>query len=803
MNITPKNPLLRGILVAWARIGTALGRLYTAVLLAALAALRWLIRRVGVPVAGWVARHVAYFPRLAYTLALTGRGSVRAWAGCARLAGRLARFARRVAAWRVWPVIGRVLRAAARIGWRVACAVARAMGRVVWWLLRAVWRRLRPYLLDLRGWLVHTAPRLALRLAWRAVVLLVTRGPRVVWWLLLHSSVATMWLVAKFARHVSAYTDYAGVVALAREEGRVKVEARLRRKWRETFWTRFGVTIFVTIAGLITTTVLADRYGPLVYWALGAVYLLVTSLIGRKLRGPKEKPTPEEIEKAEGEPYPIADAHTRAEAADCVARAVRSEAIDLRMCGDAARQPWGWEVPIILRRGTPAAVVAKLGELETTLDLPSGGLLAAPDRARRARVVLRLAERDPFGSLLPAPYRAPLSGSLADPQVVARRMDGSDLALTFLGTHMVVIGNPGSGKSQTLRTLADAVSATADGLVWDLDPSGNGLEALGGGVARRERDHAGIEDALADAVALAEARPKMLTDLGMGDAWDVSSERPGVVVFVDEYPQLTARAKDLAVSLLRLGRKARVTLVLASADATSDVLGAAIADSVACKILMPCRHADVRLVLGPNMIAEGWRPDRLNPATGESTEDAGKAYVYAAGSREPLVVKFRPVVGDRAREMGSHRVAQGLPRIDAESWAGARARRRAADDVAAGTGNGAGRRAAGPTAAEVADVVGGELSERADIEKLLIGLDVLSVFGEDDRLWTEEVLTRLAALDADRHAGLTAEDLSTALRRFGVAPVQVWRHGRNRRGYLRADVAKALGRDEQGGGERP
>src|SRR6266545_2159211 len=108
-----------------------------------------------------------------------------------------------------------------------------------------------------------------------------------------------MWLVAKFARHVSAYTDYAGVVALAQEEGRVKVEARLRRKWRETFWTRLGVTIVVTIAALITTSVLADRYGPVVYWALGAAYVLVTALIGRKLRGPKEKPTPEEVEKAE------------------------------------------------------------------------------------------------------------------------------------------------------------------------------------------------------------------------------------------------------------------------------------------------------------------------------------------------------------------------------------------------------------------------------------------------------------------------------------------------------------------------
>ncbi|MEV7553428.1 hypothetical protein AB0N89_27765 [Amycolatopsis sp. NPDC089917] len=712
------------------------------------AACGWLAEKVARPVSGWVARQVAFFPWLAYAIYRTGRAA--AW---------LARMARIVAGWGVWPVLGRVLRTLAALSGRIVVAASRAAGRAGWWLLRALWRWLRPLLLDARGWLIHTAPRLALRLVWRSVVLVVTRTPRVVWWLLLHSCVATVWLVSKLARHISGYTDYAGLVALAQDEARARVEARLRKKWRDTFWTRLAVTVVITIATLITVALLADAHGPVVYWILGGVYIGVTALIGRKLRGPKEKPTPEEEEKADGEPYPIADAHTRAEAADCVARAVRAEGIDLRMAGDAKRQPWGWEVPVILRRGTPAAVVAKLGELETTLDLPSGGLLAAPDRARRARVVLRLAERDPFGSLLPAPSRAPLSGSLADSQIVARRMDGTDLALTFLGTHIVVIGNPGSGKSQTLRALADAVSACADGLVWDLDPSGNGLEALGDGVARRERDHAGIEDALADAVALAEARPKMLTQFGMGDAWDVSPGRPGVVVFVDEYPHLTAKAKELAVSLLRLGRKARVTLVLASADATSDVLGAAIADSVACKILMPCRHADVRLVLGPNMIAEGWRPDRLNPATGESGEDAGKAYVYAAGSREPVVVKFRPVPAERAREMGSHRAAQGLPRIDTESWDAARARRRAAADTAGTPGDGI---------------------DRAGI------VDLFAACDGQDRLWTEEILSRLSTMD-DRYTGWDAEDLAALLRPLGVSPGQIKREGRNRNGYdLRA-----------------
>ena len=114
--------------------------------------------------------------------------------------------------------------------------------------------------------------------------------------------------------------------------------------------------------------------------------------VGRTVR-PLPEPEPGTVAAGPGpdEPYPIADAHTRAEAADCVARAARAENIDLRGTEDATRTPWGWQVPVILRRGTPAGLVTKLGDLETTLDLPAGGLLAAPDRTRRARVVLRLA----------------------------------------------------------------------------------------------------------------------------------------------------------------------------------------------------------------------------------------------------------------------------------------------------------------------------------------------------------------------------------------------------------------------------
>src|SRR5213076_2450880 len=124
-----------------------------------------------------------------------------------------------------------------------------------------------------------------------------------------------------------------------------------------------------------------------------------------------------------------------------------------------------------------------------------------------------------------------------------------------------------------------------------------------------------------------------------------------------------------------------------------------------------------------------------------------------------LIAKFRPVNGDRAREMGSHRAAQGLPRIDAESWDGARARRRAAADTAGTPGGGV---------------------DRAGV------MDLFTACDGHDRLWTEEILSRLATVDT-RYAGWDAEDLAGLLRPLGVSPVQIKRDGRNRNGYdLRA-----------------
>ncbi|ANZ36205.1 hypothetical protein BBK82_09170 [Lentzea guizhouensis] len=667
-------------------------------------------------------------------------------------------------------------------GWPVLADRARR----VW---RAVWSVAGPPVRDAAGWLRHRAPGVV----WRGVCWFARRAPRWTWRTTVYALCGAWWVVSRTVRWASGHASYARLVRQMDDEQRHGTAKRLREEWARMAAVRSVLMLIVAVVVVLVVSGIAGKLGNL---PAASIMFGVFALVGRGVRPqPAEGDHDHELIVHSGpdEPFPIADAHTRAEAADAVSRALRTEGVDLRLVGEAVRQSWGWEVPVILRRGTPSQVVDKLAALETTLDLPAGGAMASPDRTRRARVVIRLAERDPFTGLQAAPAHAarPLvSRSITDRLHVGSVITGEPLALGLLGVHGVVIGDTGSGKSSTLATLADAVTDCADATVWDLDPAGTGLDVLADSIERSERTRAGIEDALADALALAEVRPHLLRDMGMqGREWVPTREHPAVIVFVDEYSRLSNAAKEMAVEVLRIGRKARVSLLLAATEATSDTLGDAIADTTALKILHACRHADVRLVLGPSMLGEGWRPDRLNPASADSPEDAGSAYVYAPHYRDPVLSKFRPVsdedTAQRARQRAPHR-----PRVDAVSIEAARKRRAANGFSPSGNGSGSGRHRA------VIALPSPRSGEPAPLDRMAVA-DVLAAFGDDERLWTVDLLARLAGRH-DRYADWTPEDLADALRPLKLSPAQIKQDGRNRQGYHRQVVSDALSAQERG-----
>ena len=215
-----------------------------------------------------------------------------------------------------------------------------------------------------------------------------------------------------------------------------------------------------------------------------------------------------------------------------------------------------------------------------------------------------------------------------------------------------------------VRTMADYVTATTDAVAVDIDPTGRGLGPLGLCAARRALNPKDAEALLEHLLATAEAR---IAALGpTEDNWQVTADAPAVVAFVDEWPRLSKRGKQLALDLLRIGRKARVTLVVCTQDATSDVLGDAVADTFGVRIMLPCRQADVPLVVGQaDAISRGWLPHLLIPSPGEWEQaDAGQFYAITPRHRDPVLRYVSPINATTAAARATERVTAGLPTLD-------------------------------------------------------------------------------------------------------------------------------------------
>ncbi|SDM66019.1 FtsK/SpoIIIE domain-containing protein [Streptomyces wuyuanensis] len=78
--------------------------------------------------------------------------------------------------------------------------------------------------------------------------------------------------------------------------------------------------------------------------------------------------------------------------------------------------------------------------------------------------------------------------------------------------------------------------------------------------------------------------------------------------------------------------------------------------------------------------------------------------------------------------------------------------------------------------------------------------DVLNVIGSEEKaVWCERIATRLAAAQPDTYGGWQGENVTAALKPWGIKPGQVWGQtdegeGANRRGIKRADITAAITR---------
>jgi hypothetical protein len=501
-------------------------------------------------------------------------------------------------------------------------------------------------------------------------------------------------------------------------------------------------------------------------------------------------------------PFPIRRAETPQQAAICVLLAMVAENVPVVEVWDVERQPWGWQCKVRVDEGTPEAIIAKAGGLETKFDLPTNGVRPQPMVERRACAILRLVEGNPFATAPGLPYRAPKSISITEKSRLGTSVGGESLDAALAGVMGLVVAASGGGKTGLLQAVGEVTTACYDNITIDLDPHGDGLEDLHDAVRVTGRSHEQIEAALLFFLMLSKGRARLRAKLGMGKKWVVSKKHPHFTVIFDEFPKASELAKRLAFDLLLVGRKEAVTLIIASQGGTKLYLGENIAQMIALKAVGPCKVGDTRAVFGDGAVTEGWMPHKLSPATDTDPKDAGHVYLQGVPGRpdEPIEYAVHETPSETLRKLAAERLDAGLVEPDQSSLDAMRT-----VDL--------------PEYVEPEYDKDGDLKKPAPVELLtweqllrlcdavpptghapsradaLIGdsVDLMDKAGVD-RMRTERLRDALADHDPAAYGGLTVEALKRRLADAGIKPEQLgaWDGLANPRGFKRDVLAAHL-----------
>ncbi|MFI1184525.1 hypothetical protein ACH4UT_34020 [Streptomyces sp. NPDC020799] len=426
-----------------------------------------------------------------------------------------------------------------------------------------------------------------------------------------------------------------------------------------------GLWWISALAGFTLTATAALVFAA-VAWAKGRNPTWRRPPVPKLLFVPPSAPAHTELEDPDPEPFPIREAGNNPKVArEAVRLALKKEAAKVSEVLVPEQTAYGWKVPLVLQSGTAGQLVSILKPLATTLRVGESRVLAQPaDPNDAALVSLQILTQDPFAHPLPYPERAPKSCTITNPVSLGLSIEGEKTPVVLAGQHVIIVADTGGGKTSLVQAIAEYVTACSDAVIVDIDPIKRGLKAFAPAAVMTARTPEEAEKALEALVARAKTRIASMPPTQ--DNWIPTADGPAIIAVVEEFPQLSKRGKELAIQLLRIGREALITLVLLTQDATSDVLGDAIADAFPIRILMPCRAADVPIVIGrADAISRGWLPHLLVPSPEPNfPADAGRFYCLTPRHRTPVLRYVSPLPPDEAARRTKERVAAGLPRLE-------------------------------------------------------------------------------------------------------------------------------------------
>jgi S-DNA-T family DNA segregation ATPase FtsK/SpoIIIE len=441
----------------------------------------------------------------------------------------------------------------------------------------------------------------------------------------------------------------------------------------------------------------------------------------------------------------------------------------------------GWRADVDLPPGVTAAeVIDRRDKLASGLGRPLGCVWPEGNHeVSPGRLVLWVGDQDMATTRQPAwpPLRAG-TVDLFQPFPFGTDPRGRTVAMELAYSNLLIGSIPGAGKTFSLRVplLAAALDPRAE--LWTFELKGTGdLEAIGRVSARYASggDDDVVEHAL---LALRDLReqcsrraatikqlPKHLCPENKVTPELAGNTHLGLqplVVAIDEcqelftHPDLGKEAGELAERIIKLGRALGIMLLLATQRPDARSLPTGVSANVGTRFcLRVMGQLENDMILGTSAYKNGVR------ATMFTARDKGVGYLVGGPDPDPQITRVF-YVDNPATE-----------RVIAR----ARTARQAAGTL---VGHAAGEAPTPP----------------AHRSNTLLA-DILAVIPpREAKVWSETVLERLAALRPELYGTLTRDQLTAALKPYGITTGQVWGttgdgRGANRRGLDRQAVADA------------
>jgi DNA segregation ATPase FtsK/SpoIIIE, S-DNA-T family len=552
-----------------------------------------------------------------------------------------------------------------------------------------------------------------------------------------------------------------------------------RQRDRRVRWR--GLVTATTLTGVLAASITLALSPHWVRWTTLAVLVGVFGLAGR----PADKPLLDTAVVVPRVARLTSDVVVRALSVLGIAgigQALAKNPKAISFTAPISRDGPGWRADVDLPYGVTAAeVIERRDKLAAALNRPLGCVWPEGlTHVHPGRLMLWVGDQD-MATARPTVWPLTKTGTVDLFKPVPFGVDprGRPVLIDWMYTNLLIGSIPGAGKTFSLRVplLGAALDPRAELWVYELKGTGD-LDPLTQVAARYASgaDDDDIEQALtalrdlrqecSRRAAVIKGLPKTVCPENKVTPDLASRKGLGLhplVVAIDEcqelfsHPEFGKEAGELAEKVIKLGRALGVVLMLATQRPDARSLPTGVSANVGTRFcLRVMGQVENDMILGTSMYRNGVR------ATMFTKRDKGIGYLVGAAD-DPQIVRTCYVDGPTAE-----RICQ---------------RARAARELAGTlTGHAAGQQQ--PTPATRRDTL---------LDDLLAVIPAT-----EPKAWTETVVERLAGLRPDVYGGLTRDQLTAALRPWGITTGQVWGtdpatgKGANRRGIDRTHITEAV-----------